>query len=218
MPDMNSKTIGQQLQAHVEKHGDLCLQCGRTFPPAASAQASSHETNAAESWRIDRHQRQQTSAASAPVVLPPDSLFREALVAARDAMAAFGKQAGWLPQQQGYSCTMTQAEKDLADAVASVDAILAAAPGVVLPERTPLELAEKLTELALFLDDHDHVTMRRPVIERHVRVLEEAAAALRASSVSAPGSAVSQKEDEKMESRVSRSDAVGRQDLPRESN
>jgi len=54
-----------------------------------------------------------------------NAFLREALIAARDAMAAFGRQAGWLPSQQAYSCTMTQAEKELTDAVASLDRILA---------------------------------------------------------------------------------------------
>jgi hypothetical protein len=51
--------------------------------------------------------------------------LREALIAARDTLAAFGKQAGWIPQQQGYSATMTEGEQQLARAVADIDAILA---------------------------------------------------------------------------------------------
>lgn len=52
--------------------------------------------------------------------------LREALVAARDALAAFSKQAGWLPEQQGYSATMTDAERKLSQAVSDIDAILGA--------------------------------------------------------------------------------------------
>jgi hypothetical protein len=51
--------------------------------------------------------------------------LRAALAASRDAMAAFGRQAGWLPEQGGYSTRMTEPEKQLADAVASIDLLLA---------------------------------------------------------------------------------------------
>jgi hypothetical protein len=55
---------------------------------------------------------------------PSDSPLRVALLAARDALAAFGKQAGWVPQQHGYPATMTEAEMQLARAVADINTIL----------------------------------------------------------------------------------------------
>lgn len=60
-------------------------------------------------------------------------LLTEALVAARDTLAAFGKQAGWLPEQGGYSTTMTEAEYRLSEAVRSIDALLARPEGEPKP-------------------------------------------------------------------------------------
>lgn len=45
--------------------------------------------------------------------------------ASRDALAAFQKQAGWLPQQQAYSTKMTEAEFQIAKAVQDLTAALA---------------------------------------------------------------------------------------------
>lgn len=50
--------------------------------------------------------------------------LRHALAASRDVLAAFGKQAGWLPEQQAYSTRMTEGEQRLAEAVADIDRIL----------------------------------------------------------------------------------------------
>jgi hypothetical protein len=48
----------------------------------------------------------------------------EALVAARDALAAFGDEAGWLPEQGAYASAFTPAEYKVAQAVASCDEII----------------------------------------------------------------------------------------------
>jgi len=50
--------------------------------------------------------------------------LREALAAARDTLAAFAKQAGYLPEQGAYSTRMTEGERRLAEAVACIDALL----------------------------------------------------------------------------------------------
>jgi hypothetical protein len=47
----------------------------------------------------------------------------EALMAARDILIAFGAEAGRVPQQSGYSATMTDAERTLARGAASAIAI-----------------------------------------------------------------------------------------------
>lgn len=48
----------------------------------------------------------------------------EAVAAARDVLVAFQKQAGLTPGQDGYSATMTEAEMQLARAVAEIDRLL----------------------------------------------------------------------------------------------
>ncbi len=48
----------------------------------------------------------------------------EVVAAARDVLVAFQKQAGVTPGQDGYSATMTEAEMQLARAVAEIDRLL----------------------------------------------------------------------------------------------
>jgi hypothetical protein len=81
---------------------------------------------------------------SAVVVGADQHALREALSAARDALAAFGKQAGWLPGQQAYSATMTDAEMKLAQAVVDIDQILAIPPA--LPDPGSPEREKERTE------------------------------------------------------------------------
>lgn len=53
--------------------------------------------------------------------------YLETLAATRDVLVVFGKQAGWLPEQQAYSTRMTESERELADAVTAIDAVLSGA-------------------------------------------------------------------------------------------
>lgn len=55
--------------------------------------------------------------------------LREALVAARDVIAALQKQLGVVPGQNGYSATMTAGEIQAAKAVQDLDEIIAALRG-----------------------------------------------------------------------------------------
>jgi hypothetical protein len=50
-----------------------------------------------------------------------------ALTAARDVLAGYQKQAGYLPEQGGYSTRMTDAERNIARAVSDLDTIIAGA-------------------------------------------------------------------------------------------
>jgi hypothetical protein len=52
----------------------------------------------------------------------------EVILAARDGLAAFVTQTGYLPEQRGYAATMTQAEKQASDLVRHLDGILDQAP------------------------------------------------------------------------------------------
>jgi hypothetical protein len=52
-----------------------------------------------------------------------------ALKAARDVLVAYQKQAGYLPEQGGYSTRMTDAEHKLARAVSDLDLVIAKAEG-----------------------------------------------------------------------------------------
>lgn len=64
----------------------------------------------------------------------------DALVAARDVLATFAKQVGWLPDQHGYSTRMTDSEMQLARAVADLDRIIAEhqTPALLRLPRVPL--------------------------------------------------------------------------------
>ena len=57
-----------------------------------------------------------------------EQALRSALEAARDALAAFGKQAGYVKEQGGYSTKMTEAEFQLARTVSDIDTLLSASP------------------------------------------------------------------------------------------
>lgn len=54
---------------------------------------------------------------------PREAFLREALVAARDVIAAFQLQASRVPG--GHSPTMTEAERQAAQALTDIDAVLA---------------------------------------------------------------------------------------------
>jgi hypothetical protein len=60
--------------------------------------------------------------------------MREVLTASRDVLAAFQKQAGYLPAQQAYSTRMTQGEMDLSGAVAAITNILSEESPALLRE------------------------------------------------------------------------------------
>jgi hypothetical protein len=81
------------------------------------------------SKRLLTEAREQLAGLVSPVP-PRDVVLFEALCAARDALVGFQKQAGYLPEQGGYSTRMTEPEQQLAQAVASIDQIIADTRGV----------------------------------------------------------------------------------------
>lgn len=77
--------------------------------------------------RLDREREARTRAEDALREAQGVQEYLCGLVeASRDALAAFQKQAGWLPQQQAYSTKMTEAELQIAKAVQDLTAALAA--------------------------------------------------------------------------------------------
>lgn len=74
--------------------------------------------------------------------------LRDALAAARDVLVAEQKEMGWLPQQQAWSTKMTAAELRIAEAVRSIDAILADDE----PEPAPASVGGPLLDLESFED------------------------------------------------------------------
>jgi hypothetical protein len=121
--------------SHVANLGDVMAECGLADGATISTVQRKLRVDAANAMRLLALRdaiwscglgRSTPCGEASP---PTDSPLRVALLAARDALAAFGKQAGWVPQQHGYSATMTEAEMQLARAVADINTILAQTHG-----------------------------------------------------------------------------------------
>jgi hypothetical protein len=78
----------------------------------------------AEAWQRAAEILEHEQAARAPREPLEPPFWLEALMAARNVLAAFAKDAGWLPEQRAYSTTMTEGERKLAQAVADLDRII----------------------------------------------------------------------------------------------
>jgi len=107
-----------------------------SLPPAPNPEDVQADLDAWKVWQGKEPPAPPVSEGTAK-----QALLRDALEAARDMLAAFQKQAGWLPEQGGYSTRMTPSEMQLAHAVADIDSILAAFPSAAsaLPRaETPL--------------------------------------------------------------------------------
>lgn len=116
-----------------------------------------------ERWAV------QVREASSALIASREAVLREALAAARDTLAAFQKQAGVIPGQ-GISATMTEAEVQVARAVADINRILAdtaliasrSVPGAVLDSLFWI-YSQAISPLPWDLDGRD----RRQELEGH---------------------------------------------------
>lgn len=120
--------------------------------------AYQHEANGAA--RARRKDADELSAllASVPEVSSSESrtILLEALIAARDTLIGFQKDAGRLPQG-GYSTTMTDAERKLTQAVRDIDSIidneaaLSALSDVPSAQEQPIQVGRASREALSFL-------------------------------------------------------------------
>ncbi len=92
-----------------------------------------------------------------------EQTLRAGLEASRDVLVAFAKQAGYLPAQQAYSTTATDAERALWHAVEDIDSILR--DHAAQPAPSPVEFAIE--------QNRDHLTAARLKAEAHATRLRE---------------------------------------------
>jgi Zn ribbon nucleic-acid-binding protein len=107
-----------------------CVYCGHRYGPGDTTPVTMADALKAHVEQCPKHPMSALRAKLAAAEQERDALREhakhtlEALAAARDVLAAEAKAAGWLPQQQAYSCTMTDSERRMAGAVASIDNIV----------------------------------------------------------------------------------------------
>lgn len=91
-----------------------------------------------------------TDKAAPAAVAVPLPHWLESLIAARDVLSAFGKQAGYLSEQGGYSTRVTDAEMKVAQAVAALTSLIDQV-AVAVPSSANKELAEARKALRCLL-------------------------------------------------------------------